>query len=366
MLLVRSLSDSIAVIITCHQYEHFLPEAVDSVLLQNVMPNEIIIVDDKPDQSPTKCQQVLKQHQWPNIKYLRTDFGNPLKAREAGFQASSSKYLCFLDADDHLGEGYLQRGLDRLTSTNASVIYSDIEYFGAEERKTAFPNDIPPSRVSIVNFMHVGCLVTRDAILSADAFNHPPLTEYQEDWMFWRKILHIGHHVAKQDGRYRARVHDQNRSKDLLATIGYYGLRGIEAATITLAGLCEYEHDGVNQLFVTKQNWPFNQIHLTLYNPKEHHSAPCDYSIVSSTDRINHAARTADTDYIFYYNESLEYPSDICKKLLQNMNVNIAGVHNTAYDLFDCTMVVTAIMQEHVCDGNHLKFRKGEQVIYIS
>ena len=368
MLLVRSLSDSLAVIITCRHYEHFLTEALDSVLQQSVTPNEIIIVDDKPDQTPTKCQEILRHYRWPNLKHIRTEFGDPLKAREAVFQASSSKYLCFLDADDHLGESYLQSGLEQLTSTNASAVYSDIKYFGTEERTTHFRENMPPSRISLGNFMHVGCLVTREAIQTADAFNHPPVGEYQEDWMFWRKILHTGYQITKQRHLYHARLHDTNRSNGLQDRIGYYGMRGIKAATITFAGLHNNhsitDHWGSGDLFINKQDWPQDQIHLILYGTDNGQGlhAFCDYTISSHPDRINHAARTADTDYIFYYDESLQYPENICEQLLRQLDDTIAGAHNTQYDQFKCTIVASTIMKETISTGD---IPRSLRVLYV-
>ena len=357
MLLVQSPDDSITVVITCHNYEHFLPDAIHSVLQQSVTPNEIIIVNDRPDQ-PEKYQQVLEQHQWTNLKYIQTDFGDPLKAREAGFLVSSSKYLCFLDADDQLEEDYLRKGLERFANTHAAVIYSDLEYFENEQRIVTFSEHLSLCHIDICNFMHVGCLVTREAIQTADAFNHPPLELYHEDWMFWRKILQAGYHAAKQTGLYRARMHDTNRSKIVREgqkEIYYYRVRGIQAATITFAGHCDHYPEN---LFVTKQDWPLDQIHLILYSQDRDISAPCDYSIISNSDRINHAARIANTDYIFYYDESLEYQPDICKQLLLHMNTTVIGVHDTRYDIFKCTIVATQMMKENVYNGNDLKLRK--------
>ena len=372
MLLIQSPGDSIAVVITCHNYEYLLSEAIDSVLQQSIIPDEIIIVDDKPDQlyygqSPiTKCQQVLESYQLLNLKYVQTDFGDPLKAREAGFLASSSKYLCFLDADDQLGEDYLRKGLERFANTHAAVIYSDLEYFENEQRIVAFDEHLSLCNVDICNFMHVGCLVAREAIQTADAFNHPPLEFYHEDWMFWRKILQAGYHVAKQTGLYRARKHATNRSAILRKKFEtspdtgrriayYYTVRGIPAATI--AFVSHYDQNP-KQLFVTKQNWPLNQIHLILYSQDRNISAPCDYSIISNSERINHAARIANTDYIFYYDESLEYQPDICKQLLLHMNTTVVGVHDTRYDIFKCTMVATQMMKENVYNGSDIKLHK--------
>lgn len=362
MLLLRNLNDSLAVVITCHRYEEYLPDALHSVLNQSITPNEIIIVDDKPDQlSPTKVEQILNNYLWPNIKYIRTEAGDPLKAREAGYQASTSKYLCFLDADDMLGEHYLREGLNSIISTKAAVIYSDIEYFGQEERTTSFAENIPPNRIDITNFLHVGCITSRETIQTSQAFHHPPIsTNYQEDWFFWRKILGLGYQITKQHGIYRVRVHGKNRSQNLLRDVGYYGLRGIEAATITFA----IKSENPKRFHIDRQSWPLTQIHAIFYNSVNPPNCP-SLSIVSSTDHINHAARVADTDYIFYCNSAIKYPPDICERLLRSMNSTIAGVHNLNYELYDCTMVVSKILKGHPQIPNDLVFPNGERLCYV-
>lgn len=358
MLLLRNLNETLTVIITCHRYEHYLPEAIESVLRQSVIPNEIIVVDDKPEQTPTKCQAVLTNYNWPNIRYIRTDHGDPLLARKSGFEASHTKYICFLDADDQLGEDYIAAGIDRFSETDASVVYSDIEYFGKQNQLVPIPREIPTCQISISNFLHVGCLVTAEAIQTADAFNHPPLNNYHEDWFFWRKILHLGYRITKQSGLYRARKHNHNRSQNL-EQHGYYQTRGLEAATITFAGSTPQTEN----LLVNKQDWPLSQIHLILYNQNKCQQIRCSHTISSCTDLINHAARIADTDYIFYYNESLQYQADICESLLRQLNYNIAGVHDTRYNPFECTLVSAPIMKTKICQQGIIP--KDLRVLYV-
>jgi glycosyltransferase involved in cell wall biosynthesis len=320
MLLVHEIYGSLAVIITCHKYEHFLPEAINSVLSQGVTL-EIIVVDDMPGSHPTACEKVLQQY--PNVKRIETHHGDPLKARQAGFEACDSEYVCFLDADDKLGEGYIEEALRLLTV--ADVIYSDIQYFGTEDRRTDFPDNINAGRIAIGNFLHVGCVTKRGVINAAHAFDHPPLTDYHEDWYFWRKILSAGFSIRKQTNLYHARQHEHNKSTPL-KELDYYQTRGTAGDTITLCGLGEAELD---------QNWP---------NAYKQDFPP---HIRSRLDKINHALRTAWTDFIFFYGVSFQHP-DICERLLRKMNSQVAIAHNTDFNFLDCTIVAVPMVRGRV------------------
>lgn len=332
MLLVHEIYGSLAVIITCHKYEHFLPEAIDSVLSQGITL-EIIVVDDMPSNHPTECEKVLQKY--PNVKRIETTHGDPLKARQAGFDACDSEYVCFLDADDKLSEGYIEEALRLLTT--ADVIYSDIQYFGTEDRRTDFPDNINPGRIAIGNFLHVGCVTKRKVIEAAHAFEHPPLTDYHEDWYFWRKILSAGFSVRKQDNLYHARQHDRNKSTPL-KELDYYQTRGTAGDIITFCDLRQGLSIKRKGQFPSKQNWPIEQRSCQDY-PRH---------IDNRLDRINHAIRTAWADFLLFYNSLNEYEPDTCERLLRKMNSQVAIAHNTDFNFLDCTIIAVPMVRGRV------------------
>jgi glycosyltransferase involved in cell wall biosynthesis len=334
MLLVHEAHKSLTMIIPCHRYEHWLPEAINSVLSQGITL-EIIVVDDLPDSHPTKCEKIL--HDYPTVKRIETNHGNPLRVRQAGFDACDSEYVCFLDADDKLGEGYIEEALQLITTTD--VIYSDIQYFGNKSTRTDFPNNINPGRIALGNFMHVGCVTKRKVIEAAHAFNHPPLTNYHEDWYFWRKIITAGFSIKKQRGLYHARQHDHNRST-LLKDSDYYQTRGTAGDSITL---CNF-HNQNNGEFRRTQTWP------------KAFTIECPNHVKSRLDYINHILRTAWTDFIFFYNENFCPPPSTCEYLLRKMNSQAAIIHSTDFAFLDCTIIATPMIRgKAITSENDLK-----------
>ncbi|PIV19327.1 MAG: glycosyl transferase [Elusimicrobia bacterium CG03_land_8_20_14_0_80_50_18] len=84
----------ISVIITTYNRKDFAAEAVESVRKQTCSDYELIIVDDG---STDGSREILG----PKAdKYIFQKNAGVSAARNAGFTASSGKYICFLDSDD--------------------------------------------------------------------------------------------------------------------------------------------------------------------------------------------------------------------------------------------------------------------------
>ena len=97
---------SVAVIITCHNYAHFLGDALDSIVAQTIRPDEIIVVDDASDDDPRAVTD-----RYPGVRFLSTGGGGISKARNVGLQAAASRYVAYLDADDVFVEDAIENGL---------------------------------------------------------------------------------------------------------------------------------------------------------------------------------------------------------------------------------------------------------------
>ena len=85
-----------SVIIPTYNRCSVLPQAIDSVLVQNHPAVEIIVIDDG---SSDETAQMLVQ-KYPNVVYLYQDNRGPAAARNRGIQAAKGDYIAFLDSDD--------------------------------------------------------------------------------------------------------------------------------------------------------------------------------------------------------------------------------------------------------------------------
>lgn len=349
MIHVRPMIEAdIAVVITCHRYEQFLPAAIRSVLGQSIVPKEIVVIDDSP--ATDVCRQTA--HAAPKIRYCRVDVGNPFAARRAGFQATTAQYLCFLDADDKLGPGYLERGLQAIKEDRrAAIASSDIQRFGDSSRLQAWQPQLPAKRIYQTNFLHVGCIVSRDAITVSEAFEQSPSPDCHEDWQFWRAIITAGFRHVKQPALYHARMHGENRSAKIEQG-GYYALRGIAQSSITFAPLNPLPVTGLWPRQQSAWHWITNN---GLKSTTRRKLLPPDSDAAFTTcagdgdlfaaRALNHALRASNSDYLCIFRTPLS--ADDLSRLLHALDHRVAMVQLADREFLDGTIIVRPVVADH-------------------
>jgi len=87
----------ISAIITGFNYACFLPGAIESVLAQTHVPDEIIVVDDG---STDNTAEVVGRYADRGVRYIFRQNGGVSAARNTGIRASKGDLIAFLDGDD--------------------------------------------------------------------------------------------------------------------------------------------------------------------------------------------------------------------------------------------------------------------------
>lgn len=110
----------ISIIIPVYNVEKFLADCIDSVLLQSEENFEIILIDDgSTDSSPQMCDCYEKQ--FNIIKVIHKANGGLSSARNIGLEHAKGKYILFLDSDDKLEIGSLQKMLNEIMKYDLDV-----------------------------------------------------------------------------------------------------------------------------------------------------------------------------------------------------------------------------------------------------
>jgi len=107
----------------CLNAEVTIGEAIQSVLSQDYVNFEIIIVDDgSTDESITIINHF--QSSDSRVKFIRNKGVHGVSsARNMGIDAASGKYICFLDADDYLLPGSIAARVNKLRLENAKIVF---------------------------------------------------------------------------------------------------------------------------------------------------------------------------------------------------------------------------------------------------
>lgn len=114
------MNDLISVIIPVYNAEKYLPGCIGSVLSQNDVASEIILIDDgSTDNSSAICDSYAAKHE--TIRVFHTKNHGVSHARNIGLDNASGDYITFLDADDALTPDALKTLLRYLREVNADI-----------------------------------------------------------------------------------------------------------------------------------------------------------------------------------------------------------------------------------------------------
>lgn len=247
------LTATVAVVIPCHNYGQFLDECLGSL---GCKPHQIIVVDDSSDEPVENAT-------------IRVDVHDVHKARAAGFRLVDSKYVCFLDADDKLGPGYLQEAVRLLESDRRHVVaYPVLQYFG-DAAGPAYGTENSPAVLTADdlecrNWIPAGSVFRTDALRQSRAFEIEITGGWTQDWIVARAVLRSGHlSGVKMSTPLMYRKHGSNMSS---AALSYFVAAQLAKERVTIAILWSGRQEcwERQKTWLLSQTWP--AVHLLIVN----------------------------------------------------------------------------------------------------
>ena len=203
------MSADIGVVITTHNYGHYLAACLESVLSQTLLPRQVVVVDDA---SEDNAADVVAS--FSGVQYCRVNFRNGNCARNFGFLKVSTAYVAFFDADNVMMPRFLEVLYGALQEvSHAAYAYGDRIVFAdgdlqQGEREVSGPFDV--RRLRAGNYIDLAALIRADNFPGFD----PAVRRYQ-DWDLWLNIAlkqgGIGQYVP--EALYYYRVHAQSVSQ---------------------------------------------------------------------------------------------------------------------------------------------------------
>lgn len=190
------------VIIPCFNDGAYLEEAIASV---DVGHAGVIVVND--GSTDTGTLNVLGTLRERGIQVIDTPNNGLAAARNAGWHASKSRYVLFLDADNRLEVGFAGKALAVLEQDpSLAVVHGDRQEFGLRNGLVEQP---VPSLVDelVGNRIDACAMVRRSVLLEVGGYDEA-LREGYEDWELWLCLLIRGYQFMHLPGvafHYRVR-----------------------------------------------------------------------------------------------------------------------------------------------------------------
>lgn len=108
----------ITVVIPCYNAERWVGRAIDSVLAQEGVSVEVIVIDDG---STDRSIDVLRGY-GDRISWETGPNRGACTARNRGLELARADHVMFLDADDYLGDGFLSSAISSIKETKADLV----------------------------------------------------------------------------------------------------------------------------------------------------------------------------------------------------------------------------------------------------
>ncbi|HEU4390527.1 MAG TPA: glycosyltransferase, partial [Blastocatellia bacterium] len=128
---MSSSSDcTLSVIVPSYNRSRYLPDAIDSVLAQNVPDVQIIVVDDG---STDDTRETVRRY-GSRVEYIYQDNRGTAHARNRGLALARGRYISFLDSDDVWLPGKFAAELETFNAVpGADAVISDCELWRERE-----------------------------------------------------------------------------------------------------------------------------------------------------------------------------------------------------------------------------------------
>lgn len=111
-----------SVVIPCYNAEKWIFDTLESIFsLNNNIPLEVIVVDDG---STDKSVDIVKSN-FLDVNIIKIKNQGPSVARNIGTANASGDYIQYLDADDLLYKGKIEKQINLLEKTGADVAYGN-------------------------------------------------------------------------------------------------------------------------------------------------------------------------------------------------------------------------------------------------
>lgn len=221
---------TVAVILTCHNEEAFLEEAIHSVVSQTAFDRvaEIVVVDDaSTDGSPALLDRLARAI--PRLRVMRTDGVGVAAARNSAIGATRAPALALLDGDDYWVADKLERQLAALeTDDRIGLVYSDFVDFSLPDASDAqlvtvrrYSAETPETLAEY--FVHDAPIVPSSVLIRREVFDEvglfDPTIRLGEDTEFFLRVAERRRFQHVPGGLVYKRRHGRNLTSRLDAFV---------------------------------------------------------------------------------------------------------------------------------------------------
>lgn len=118
----------VSVVVPVYKVEEYIDECVESILSQSYRHIEVILVDDgSPDRCGEICDGYARKHK--RVSVIHKANGGLSSARNVGARVARGEYLMFVDSDDLLMPGAIERLVETALESGSDIVSGNVQRF---------------------------------------------------------------------------------------------------------------------------------------------------------------------------------------------------------------------------------------------
>lgn len=179
---------AVSIVIPCHNYGHYLAEAIESALAQTI-PCEVIVVDDRSNDNSVAVAEKYPVRVIKNKKNLGV-----AETRNIGIAAAQADYIIALDADDYINRDFAEKHLAAFRTNQDAITYAPIQLVdehGNSRKQVMFTNQAMPGFQAMGRNQVPSCCMFRKEYWQR-AGGYDGRYTPAEDAQLWLKIFQLG------------------------------------------------------------------------------------------------------------------------------------------------------------------------------
>lgn len=234
----------ISVVIPVHNGRKYLKKAIDSVLKQQGVNLELIIIDDASDDNTAEVVNSYRKESKMRYVRNRKNIG-AAESRNRGVRLAAGEYIAFLDADDWWEPDKLKKQMQVIHDTGTVLTYTGRKIHKGDREQMYYV----PSSLTYEDLLQCNYIACSSVVMERKTALKYPMqsdAEIHEDYLTWLQILKEHgtvyglsecclNYLVHRDSRSGAKLHSVmmrghtyrkaglSRLMTLKYNIGYYG-----------------------------------------------------------------------------------------------------------------------------------------------
>lgn len=181
----------ISVIVPLYNQGQYLADCLDSLFVQTIKPDEIIVINDGSTDESLEIAKKYELGSFGIVRIINQVNKGLSSARNTGIMNATGDYILPLDADDMFTETAIERIVQVAKETNADIIAPSMKCFGISSDTIILMPNPTIEDFKVANRIPYCSAIKRGKLLEVGGYS-PRMTTGYEDLHLWFNLLSKG------------------------------------------------------------------------------------------------------------------------------------------------------------------------------